>query len=76
MTGDRYRLVYTGKGKTHVSSVVLSREEVKESLDAEADLHQIFGWTVTRGDNIVVCRRGGSERVITVRHSTPLDDLS
>lgn len=76
VTGDRYRLVYTGKGETHVSSVVLAREEVSESLDVEARLHQIFGWTVTRGKNIVICRRGQNERIITVRHSTPLDDKS
>jgi hypothetical protein len=74
MSGDRYRLVYQSKNETHVSSIVLSREEVSESLDSEQQIHQIFGWTVTRNDDVLVCRRGNSERVITARRSSALDD--
>lgn len=76
--GARYRLVTTQGGKPHVSSVVLSEEEARRDLDIEADIHEKFGWIVTRGDEVVVCRKLTPERmverVLTIRKAGPLDD--
>lgn len=76
--GERWRLVTTQGVESHVSSVVLSEEEARQQLDIEADVHRKFGWTVTRGEDVVVARRMGErgliERVVTIRVSGPLDD--
>lgn len=76
--GTRYRLVTTQGGKPHVSSVVMSEEEARRDLDTEADIHEKFGWTVTRGEEVVVCRKLTKERmverVLTIRKAGPLDD--
>ena len=76
--GTRWRLVSTQGGKPHVSSVVLSEEEARDHLDIEEKIHRDWGWTVTRGEDVVVCRKLTRERVIerviTIRESGPLDD--
>jgi uncharacterized protein (DUF849 family) len=78
VVGTRYRLVSTQGGKPHVSSVVLSEEEAREMLDIEEDIHRKWGWTVTRGEDVLVCRKLTDtrmvERVLTIRRSGPLDD--
>jgi len=72
---SRYRLVTTqNDGAPHVSSVILGEGEVQEHLDLEMSLHQMAGWTVTRGDETVVCRKGGVTRVISVRASDAMKD--
>lgn len=75
MNGERFRLVYTTKNERHVSSVVLGHEEAQEMLTAEAQVHELFGWTVTRGDDLVVCRKRKRVRVIEIARFTPLDDF-
>lgn len=73
MTGKRYRLVSTQGAEDHVNSVVLSEEEAREYLQVEADIHENFGWEVTRGEDVVVARkyteRGLIERTVTIRES-------
>ena len=73
---DRYRLVSQSNRSPdpHVSSVLMAEDEVEEHLDAEAYLHELGGWTVTRGMGTVICRRGPITRVISVRKSSPMDD--
>ena len=72
---SRYRLVSTqNDGTANVSSVILGEDEVQEHLDLEMSLHQMAGWTVTRGDETVVCRKGGVTRVISVRVSHAMND--
>jgi hypothetical protein len=62
-----------------VHSIVLNEEEARESLEMEAFMHEKGGWTVTRGDDVVVARTiirdKMVERVITMRESSPLDDV-
>lgn len=72
----RYRLVTasTNSPEEHVSSVLLGASEIDEQLETEASLHALAGWTVTRWERTVVCRRGNTTRVITVRESIPMDD--
>lgn len=69
----RYRLVsqQSNAPQPHVSDVAMDKHEAAEQLDAEALIHQLSGWTVTRGDNIVVCRRGDTTRVITIQKGAP-----
>lgn len=89
MSGDRWRLVERqDEGPEHVHSVVLSEEEAREHLLLEAHIHGVGGWSVTIGLNlegepdVVVLRspvlKGGkrTERVITVRRFTALEDVS
>lgn len=76
MPGKRYRLVYKSEREHHVSSVVLSQDEITDHLDAEAHLHELTGWSVTRGDLLIVCRRGDSLRVIEAKSFDPFDDTS
>jgi len=71
----RFRLVDTQNGNRHVSSVVLAEEEVEPHLDAEATMHRLAGWRVTRGEGIVVCRKGRKRRSIHVESFTPFDDI-
>lgn len=74
--GTRYRLIYRQGGRTHISSVVLGPDEVDEDLAAEADMHALDGWTVTKGDRVIVARSPrGQVRVIEARAFGPLDDL-
>lgn len=74
MSGTRFRLVDTQNGNRHVSTVVLSEVEAVESLEAEATLHRLGGWTVTTGDRLIVCRKGAIERVIQVQAFDPHND--
>ena len=78
VAGTRWRLVSTQGGKPMVSSVVLSEQEARETLEIEADIHEKWGWTVTRGEEVVVCRKLTPERmverVLTIRAAGPLDD--
>lgn len=69
-----------------VNTVVLTADELPDSFDAEEWLHTAAGWTVTRGDMVLVCRReagpspmDGSplpslERIITARAYDPALD--
>jgi hypothetical protein len=72
---SRYRLVISqNNGATNVSSLLLGEHEVEKHLDLETSMHQLAGWTVTRGDGTVVCRRGTVTRVVSVRVSHAMDD--
>jgi hypothetical protein len=73
-------------GPEHVSTVVLTEEEARQSLLVEAHIHERYGWTVTLGLNVdeepdvLVCRklkRSGVQivRAFTVREFDPMDDL-
>lgn len=65
----RWRLVdeqSNGSGP-HVSTIVLSEEESREQLHAEAQMHSLAGWVVTEGLDVVVCRRLDSGLVRTIR---------
>ena len=65
----RWRLVSeqsNGSGPD-VSTVVLSEDEAIEQLAAEALMHQMAGWVVTVGDDVVVCRWARSGLVRTIR---------
>lgn len=71
----RWRLVTKTAGRhEHVSSVVLSEEEAVESLDVERLMHEQSGWTVTPGENLIVCRRGDLTRVVEIREYDALTD--
>lgn len=63
---SRWRLVDAQSNGTgpHVSTVVLSEEEAVESLALEALMHRMAGWTVTEGDDVIVCRRGALVRTV------------
>ena len=80
MIGQRWRLVSEqAGGAPYVSTIVLSADEVADQLDGEAYLHSITGWAVTRGDNVVVCRKTVGPRVGLVRTISavafgPMDD--
>lgn len=54
----RWRLVSEQAGNVpQVSSVVLSEQEAREQLIAEAALHSMAGWAVTPGVGVIVCRK-------------------
>ena len=73
----RYRLV-TAQNTTgwaqHVSSVVLNQDEAAEQLDAEARMHELCGWTVTRGSDVIVCRRHHVIRSVSVKATDAMHD--
>lgn len=75
MTGDRYRLVteHSG-GERHVSAGVLGEDEISATLEAEALLHELGGWEVTRSEGSVLCRSGSTLRVIAARRFDPMND--
>jgi hypothetical protein len=62
-----------------VHSIVFNQEEARDSLAMEALMHEKGGWEVTWGDDVVVARQiirdKMVERVITIRESSPLDDV-
>lgn len=74
MSGERFRFVYSTPNERHVSPIVLSEDEVYDRLDVEVHLHEITGWTVTRGERLIVCRKGALTRVIEAKHFDPFDD--
>lgn len=76
MPGERYRLVEVrpDRGDEEIRPVVLNYEEAQESLDAEAFMHEMTGWQVTRGDDLVVCSRGSARRIIQMRKYEPMSD--
>lgn len=72
-SGSRYRLVHVQGGREHVSSVVLSRDEVAEHLHAEAVLHQATGWAVYEEPGaLVVALRPGVRREVYARSFDPM----
>jgi hypothetical protein len=84
----RWRIVgEQNGGPEHVSTVVLTEEEARQSLLVEADLHERFGWTTTLGLNadeepdVLICRklrrrdRTQIVRAFTIREFDPMDDL-
>jgi hypothetical protein len=78
MAGDRYRIVEIRPDKGGVeypSTVILAEDEVEFRLAVEAELHEMSGWEVTTGDNIVVCRRGDMVRVLEARKYDPFNDV-
>lgn len=75
MSGERFRLIYGQSGREHTSSVVLSEDEVCDHLEVEAVLHEKTGWVVTRGERLLICRRGNSLRSIEAKRFDPFDDV-
>ncbi len=78
--GTRYRMVTTQDGREHVSSVVLSRHEVRDILDTEETLLRSSGWQISHTQNqLHASKLIGQKRVrriIEVRAFTPLQDTT
>jgi hypothetical protein len=74
MTALRNRLVTEQDGSTHISSLLLTTEEIPEALDWEVQLHEATGWTVDRYGVVLICRKGNTSRRIWVRSKPPLED--
>ncbi len=74
-SGSRWRMVSTQNDREHVGSIVMSEDEAVDTLDWEANLHTLAGWTVTEGDRLIVARRGPHVRVVEIREYAPLTDL-
>lgn len=78
----RYRIVTrtvtAGGSETHVSSVILSRQEAIDDVSTTARIASLAGWhTATLGHGIgvkLVCTRGEVCRSLTIRESDPFDD--
>jgi hypothetical protein len=74
-TGERFRLCTEQDGAPlHVGSVVLSREEARESLETEAWLHEAAQWRVDRFPGMVRAERGDVVRWIWTSRRQPFGD--
>lgn len=58
----------------HVGIKVFGVDEINEELEAEALIHSLAGWDVTREEATLTCRKRGVLRTIVVRESSPMDD--
>jgi hypothetical protein len=70
----RNRLVTEQDGSTHVSSVLLTDDEIGEALDWEVQLHQATGWQVDRFGVMLRCVKGHTVRWLWVRSKSPMED--
>ena len=75
--GKRYRLVEVrpDRGREEVRPIAMSYEEALESLAAERYLHELTGWNVTSGDDLIVCSKGSARRIVQIREFDPMSDL-
>lgn len=74
MAGERYRLVFSQNGRDYISAYPMNLEETLDALDTEASMHEAFGWTVTRGGDVVVARKGGVSRAVSFKMFSAHDD--
>ena len=74
MTGLRNRLVIEQNGREHVSTVLLSADEIPQMLEAEIWMHQATGWHVDRHGAMLRFTRGDAVRWVWVRSRPAMDD--
>ncbi len=74
MSQLRNRLVTDQDGTQHVSSVLLTADEIPRMLEAEIQMHRATGWHVTRYGGCLRMQRGDTVRWVWVRSKPPLED--
>lgn len=74
MTTLRNRLVTEQNGRQHVSTVLITADEIPHMLQAETLMHQATGWHVDDYGAMLRFTKGETVRWVWVRSRPPLED--
>jgi hypothetical protein len=75
LSGTRFRIVTEHNGEHHDKSFVMTEDEAHSLLNGEAEIYERTGWSLTRGRKSFVARKNTTVRVVSIRASTPMEDL-
>lgn len=74
MTALRNRLVTEQNGRQHVSSILITTEEIPSMLACEIIMHEANGWTTRRYGQMIRFEKGNTVRWVWVRSRTREED--